>query len=421
MDCAEKGEGHRHPVKVGKGMFCRSMPDLYQSQVIVEIEPKPEISKCTNKSHSFQVETLTRSEACNGSSESVSNQKSASFLMDGVVKNTKEMHCHPVQVGKGMFSRSMPELYQSQGIVDIEPPSEISKFTHKSHLLRCETLAESIAYNSSSESVSNLKDVSLIDDVVQKAQEISMRPDLIQSDSVEDIDAYEQQIVLAIDTLKSTLAKKRADIVLNKAGREAAEKKQIFSRLYAKEEIRAIEALRAKIPSADETATRILIDSQVQNNKKAMVQAHARRLVELARAYDKKRVNYCKLLFMLITCAAYIAAMVLQKSGTNAFEIESRYQRNEKNPIYPCDESYAFIFCNSFILGKLMSSLPTLGEGTGFFHSSNPGSRGDLADVQDLYDWLNGTVFGSLYQDALCGDGVCSSPEEVPAVGRFGW
>ena len=24
-------------------------------------------------------------------------------------------------------------------------------------------------------------------------------------------------------------------------------------------------------------------------------------------------------------------------------------------------------------------------------------------------------------QDAVCGDGVCSSPEETPGVGRFGW
>ena len=68
-----------------------------------------------------------------------------------------------------------------------------------------------------------------------------------------------------------------------------------------------------------------------------------------------------------------------------------------------------------------MASLPTRGAGSSIFHGSVPGAIGLLDTNDDFYNWLNSTLLAVLYQDAVCGDGVCQSPEEVPGVGRFGW
>ena len=68
-----------------------------------------------------------------------------------------------------------------------------------------------------------------------------------------------------------------------------------------------------------------------------------------------------------------------------------------------------------------MASLPTRGAGSSIFHGSVPGAIGLLDTNEDFCTWLNSTLLAVLYQDAVCGDGTCQSPEEVPGVGRFGW
>jgi hypothetical protein len=67
-----------------------------------------------------------------------------------------------------------------------------------------------------------------------------------------------------------------------------------------------------------------------------------------------------------------------------------------------------------------MGSLPTL-SATSFFNGGGPGSTGQLTTNDDFYTWLNESIINHMFHDAVCGDGVCSSPEEVPGVGRFGW
>ena len=74
----------------------------------------------------------------------------------------------------------------------------------------------------------------------------------------------------------------------------------------------------------------------------------------------------------------------------------------------------------SVILSNVMGSLPVT-QATSFFNGGGPGSTGQLTTNDEFYSWLNDTVIRTMFQDAVCGDGVCSSPEEVPAVGRFGW
>ncbi len=147
--------------------------------------------------------------------------------------------------------------------------------------------------------------------------------------SVDEIDNCESQITQAMDTLKSTLAKKKEDIKKSEAEAAAAKRKQ-SARLYAMEEVLAVDALRAKIPTADEVAANILIESQIQN-KNEDIHTHARKLVELARAYEEMKINYCKLGYILIFCAVYIVALIWQKSTASSFAIESRFENEMSN------------------------------------------------------------------------------------------
>ena len=43
----------------------------------------------------------------------------------------------------------------------------------------------------------------------------------------------------------------------------------------------------------------------------------------------------------------------------------------------------------------------------------------ELTSSQEIIDWASGVV-GTLWTDAICGDGVCSEPFEFPEYGRFG-
>ena len=68
----------------------------------------------------------------------------------------------------------------------------------------------------------------------------------------------------------------------------------------------------------------------------------------------------------------------------------------------------------------VLSSLPLNGAGTSFLNGGGPGSIGLLSKSDDLYQWISGQLVPVLFQDAVCGDGICQHPEEQPGVGRFG-
>ena len=44
---------------------------------------------------------------------------------------------------------------------------------------------------------------------------------------------------------------------------------------------------------------------------------------------------------------------------------------------------------------------------------------GPLASADDVHDWL-GRVVASIWRDPVCGDGLCETPFEFAAYGRFG-
>ncbi len=71
-------------------------------------------------------------------------------------------------------------------------------------------------------------------------------------------------------------------------------------------------------------------------------------------------------------------------------------------------------------MGKVMTSLPANGAGSWVGNGAIPLASG-LLTVDDIYSWLGDTVLPSLFQDAVCGDGVCDEQQEEKGIGRFGW
>ncbi len=77
-------------------------------------------------------------------------------------------------------------------------------------------------------------------------------------------------------------------------------------------------------------------------------------------------------------------------------------------------------FLGSVIMSNLMLSLPLSGSGL-FSNGGGPGSTGLLSSNENFLTWLGESVIPVIFQDAVCGDGKCESPEEEMGYGRFGW
>ncbi len=71
-------------------------------------------------------------------------------------------------------------------------------------------------------------------------------------------------------------------------------------------------------------------------------------------------------------------------------------------------------------MGKINMNLPANGAGSWVGNGATPLASG-LLTVDDIYSWLGDTVLPTLFQDAVCGDGVCDEQQEEKGVGRFGW
>ena len=101
--------------------------------------------------------------------------------------------------------------------------------------------------------------------------------------------------------------------------------------------------------------------------------------------------------------------------------IDVLHNSTDRNNDWPTETLIGALCACSVIFSNIMSSLPTGGEGSSIFHGSDPGATGLLNTNEDFYTWLNQSVLATLYVDAVCGNNICESPEEVPGVGRFGW
>ncbi|EKX32346.1 hypothetical protein GUITHDRAFT_121487 [Guillardia theta CCMP2712] len=81
-------------------------------------------------------------------------------------------------------------------------------------------------------------------------------------------------------------------------------------------------------------------------------------------------------------------------------------------------DSQTLFAIESSLLDFLIGDLPTYLSGG--FMNSGVGATGYIRNNDDLYSWLQQSILPSVFQDPVCGDGVCDSPAEYPGFGRFG-
>ncbi|EKX32347.1 hypothetical protein GUITHDRAFT_121488 [Guillardia theta CCMP2712] len=81
-------------------------------------------------------------------------------------------------------------------------------------------------------------------------------------------------------------------------------------------------------------------------------------------------------------------------------------------------DSQVLYVIESSLLDALVDDLPSMRSGG--FMNSGVGATGYIRNNDDLYSWLQQSILPSVFQDPVCGDGVCDSPAEYPGFGRFG-
>lgn len=101
-----------------------------------------------------------------------------------------------------------------------------------------------------------------------------------------------------------------------------------------------------------------------------------------------RRINhargYCKSVSMVIFCALYLAALLLQIDNEATVGVEGAF------------------------INDIIYSLPGGIQG------------GFLSSTDDFWNFLSTAIIGATFQDPKCGDGTCNLPTEYPGFGRFG-
>jgi hypothetical protein len=75
---------------------------------------------------------------------------------------------------------------------------------------------------------------------------------------------------------------------------------------------------------------------------------------------------------------------------------------------------------NSAFMSKIMTTLPANGAGSWVGNGAVPLANGILG-TEDIYSWLGDVILPAVFQDAVCGDGICDERQEEKGIGQFGW
>ncbi len=71
-------------------------------------------------------------------------------------------------------------------------------------------------------------------------------------------------------------------------------------------------------------------------------------------------------------------------------------------------------------MSKIMTTLPANGAGSWVGNGAVPLANGILG-TEDIYSWLGDVILPAVFQDAVCGDGICDERQEEKGIGQFGW
>eukprot|EP00960_Hanusia_phi_P072159 767716-Hanusia_phi.AAC.2 len=117
-------------------------------------------------------------------------------------------------------------------------------------------------------------------------------------------------------------------------------------------------------------------------------------LIDMAEAKISRTNSYKKLLGTTTFFIIYIVLLFMQRDYEACYAIESS------------------------VMNLIVSKLPTTGSGG--YTNSGVGANGFLSNVNEFYSWLNDALIKEVFNDPVCGDGKCDTPDEYPGFGRFG-
>ncbi|EKX47388.1 hypothetical protein GUITHDRAFT_106834 [Guillardia theta CCMP2712] len=117
-------------------------------------------------------------------------------------------------------------------------------------------------------------------------------------------------------------------------------------------------------------------------------------LIEMAEAKINRSDSYKKLMGTTTFFILYIVLLFMQRDYEACYAIESS------------------------VMNLIVGKLPTTGSGG--YTNSGVGANGFLSNVDEFYTWLNDALIKQVFNDPVCGDGKCDSPDEYPGFGRFG-
>jgi hypothetical protein len=146
-------------------------------------------------------------------------------------------------------------------------------------------------------------------------------------DEIQILEMEHQKLMAAKDALEAETKKisdRKAKLEaedLAARDRESSAKDRVLA-LWR--DIRAIEALRSKIPHSSTLASEILLSSQIEQMGINVLESHATELLVLARKHVERKQNYCKLLSLLLFFSLYACALILQRQYLSAYDVESR-------------------------------------------------------------------------------------------------
>jgi hypothetical protein len=146
-------------------------------------------------------------------------------------------------------------------------------------------------------------------------------------DEIQFLEMEHQKLVAAKDALEAETKKisdKKTKLEAEEFAardRESSAKDRVLS-LWR--DIRAIEALRSKIPHENTLASEILLSSEIEQIGINVLESHATELLTLARKHVERKRNYCRLISLLLFFSLYVCALILQRQNLPAYDVESR-------------------------------------------------------------------------------------------------
>lgn len=91
-----------------------------------------------------------------------------------------------------------------------------------------------------------------------------------------------------------------------------------------RQDIRGLDSMITKMSHEKNLAAEIFMAAEIESDDEIKLQSHARALMGMAKAHIERRKKYLNLFGILIFFTLYCVAIMLQRDGSAAYDVESR-------------------------------------------------------------------------------------------------